>query len=170
MVTSTFLKQATSLTIGKGTIRFEQDDTATSDFINGLQAGMLAYEVHGKKARLYDTDVILMIVARQNARLDSPPFHAGFVVGNISSLVQKGVYQTTNRSFCEGYREGIEAYCMLGRRHMFTLSELCSLVFWKHRDKDSAFNAGYIAGFIQGLTEGVHAILKLVRGAREGKQ
>ena len=166
MVTSTFLKQATLLTIGKGTIRFEQDDTATSDFINGLQAGMLAYEVHGKKARLYDTDLILIIVARQNARLDSPPFHAGFVVGNISSLVQKGVYQTTNRSFCEGYREGIEAYCMLGRRHMFTLSELCSLTSWKHQDQNSAFNAGYVTGFIHSLTAGIHAALTFVKGAR----
>jgi hypothetical protein len=171
MVTSTTLKLPGSLSIGNSTLRLEQDETSTLTFINGVQAGILAYEIYGKKAHLYDTDIILMVTERQNTLRYPLAFNTGFPVGYLSTLAQKkGVYSLTNDAFCEGYHEGMQAYCLLGRRQVFTLSEMCSLLTWKHRGKDSAFNAGYVAGFIQGFTEGIHAILAFVRGAREGKQ
>jgi hypothetical protein len=154
MVTSNSPKLPTSLQIGKSAIRVEQDEISTLNFINGLTAGILTFEVHGKKARLYDTDLILMIVARQHTRLQSLWFNAGFVLGNLSSIARKGVYVSTDRSFAKGYIEGKQTYALLSLKHVFTASELATLLSWQHKSQNSAFNAGYITGFIQGLTEG----------------
>lgn len=142
-----------SLKIGKSIVCLEQDALSTLSFINGFQAGNLTYEVYGKKARLYDTDLTLMIVARQNTRHQSAFFNTGFVTGHIATLTQKGVYVPTNQSFCEGYQEGKQAYILLSAKHVFTSSELCSLISWQQKGHNSAFNSGYVTGFIQGLTE-----------------
>ena len=149
----TILRVPETLKIGKSLIHLEQDESAALAFINGLQAGNLTYEVYGKKARLYDSDLTLMIVARQNTRQQSLFFNTGFVIGNLAALTQKGVYFPTNQSFCEGYQDGKQAYVCLSKRHTFTSSELCSLISWQHHGHNSAFNAGYVTGFIQGLTE-----------------
>ncbi len=114
--------------------------------------------------------IVFMVDKLQNNPLYSPPFQTGFLVGDLSTLAQKGTYQRTNDAFCEGYQEGMQAYCLLGRRHVFTLSEICSLMTWKHQEKENTFNVGYMTGFIQGLTQGIHAIVAFVRGAREGEQ
>ncbi len=160
-VTSPTLKLPSTLPI-----RLEQDETATQDFIDGMTAGHLAYMVYGNKAHLFDTDLILLVVQRQNTRSSSPAFNTGFVMGYLSTLARKGIYQLTNRSYCEGHHEGLQAYCLLGRRYLFTLSELCSLIGWKHQEQNSAYNAGYVVGFVQGLTAGIQAVLTLVREGR----
>jgi hypothetical protein len=158
MVTSNSPKLPTSLQIGKLAIRLEQDEVLTLNFINGLTAGILTYEVYGKKARLYDTNLTLMIVSRQNTRSHSAFFNTGFIIGNLSTLTRKGAYCLTDKSFCEGYQNGTQAYACLSQKHIFTASELCSLLSWQHKSQNSAFNAGYITGFIQGLTEGREAL------------
>jgi hypothetical protein len=165
-VTSPTLKLPTTLAIGKTTIRLEQDEIATQDFIDGMTAGHLAYMAHGNKAHLFDTDLILLVVQRQQMRQPSLAFNTGFIVGYLSTLARKGIYQLANPSFCEGHHEGLQAYCLLGRRHAFTQSELCRLMSWKHREQNSAYNAGYVMGFIQGLTVGIQAVLSLVREHR----
>jgi hypothetical protein len=167
LVTSATLKLPTNLSIGKSIIHLEQDEPAIQDFIDGMTAGHLAYMVDGNKAHLFDTDLILLVVQRQKTLQASPAFNTGFIAGYLSTLVRKGVYQLTNSSYCEGHHEGLQAYCLLGHRHVFTLSELCSLLMWKHREQNSAFNAGYVMGFIQGLTAGIRATLVLAREDNE---
>ncbi|HEU5378564.1 MAG TPA: hypothetical protein VFV38_24345 [Ktedonobacteraceae bacterium] len=166
MMVPSVRKLPTSLHIGKSTLRLDKDETTTLAFIDGVQAGILNYEVHGKKARLYDTDLILLIAKQQNNASGFPLSHAGFVVGMISTLTQKGTYQFTHKSFRDGHHEGLQAYCLLGRHYAFTLSDMSKLLAYKHQDQDSAFNAGYIIGFIQGLTEGLQAVIRLVGGNR----
>jgi hypothetical protein len=158
MTTHAPSKLPAELPIGKSTIRLEQDERATLHFIHGLTAGILTYEVHGKKARLYDTDLILMIVAHQQTRHQSLWFNSGFVVGNLSSIARKGVSVPTDTSFCQGYQDGKQADGCLSQKHIFTASELCSLFSWQHTGQNSAFHCGYITGFIQGLTNGRDAL------------
>ena len=167
MMTSPLAKLPTILTIGKSTIRFDQDDTFTLAFLNGMTVGHLTYMVYGKKAHLFDTDLILLITQQQTMWHTPLAFNAGFIVGYLSTQAQKqGAYTLTTDAFCEGYHEGLQAYCLVGRRNVLTLSELCCLLSWKHRGNDSAFNAGYVVGFVQGLTEGITAILAMIRGIK----
>lgn len=165
-ITSSAMKLPTNLAIGKSAIHLEQGEAAIQDFIDGMTAGHLAYMAYGKKATLFDTDLILLVVQRQHTPSSSPAFNAGFVVGHISTLVRKGVYQLTNSSYCEGHHEGLHACCLLSREHLFTLSEICSLIAWKHREQNSAFDAGYVVGFLQGLTVGTPAAFGLLREGR----
>src|SRR5262245_46845100 len=81
MVTSAILHTPKRLTIGNSTLHLDQEETAALAFINGVTAGHLAYMVYGKKARLFDTDLILLMVARQHTRQSSAAFNAGYVVG-----------------------------------------------------------------------------------------
>ena len=165
MVTHTTPKLPTSLSLGQCTIRFEQDQLATLAFLNGVQAGILAYEVHGKKARLYDTDIILLVVKQQKSTCHPRLFNIGYMVGCLTTLAHKGSYTLTTQAFDEGYQEGMQACCQF-HHHQFTLSELACLISWQHRGNESAFNAGYVAGFVESLTQGIRAILTLVRGTK----
>src|SRR5258707_10034604 len=108
----------------------------------GMKVGIrsMQFKFHQKKHRLSDTMIVFMVDKLQNNPLYSPPFQTGFLVGDLSTLAQKGTYQRTNDAFCEGYQEGMQAYCLLGRRHVFTLSEICSLMTWKHQEKENTVN------------------------------
>lgn len=167
MVTSPLVKLPAVLTIGKSTIRFDQDDASTLAFLNGYTAGHLSYMAHGKKAHLFDTDTILLVISRQKTLCTSWMFNVGFIVGYLATQTQKhGVYTLTHQAFCEGLQQGLQDSCLTGQRATMTLSELCCLVSWHHRGVDSSYNAGYGAAFIQGMTQGLHAILALVKGAK----
>lgn len=151
-----------SLTIGKSILRLDEDAAFTLMFIDGFQAGKLQYQVRGKKVKAHDTDLILMIVARQNASHHTQAYQAGFVLGNLSALMQKSVFLLTHTGFIEGMHEGIHTYAALSKRHVFTASELCSLFAWKQDSKSRVYQAGLITGFVQGLTDGV----KVAKGAK----
>ena len=142
MLKASALTLPTTLAVGKNRVRLEEDAVTSLAFINGYQAGHLTYMVYGKRARLYDTDVVMLIVARKALRQSSLWFNAGFIVGYLATLTQKGVYFSTDQSFCKGYQEGKQAYLCLSKRHTFTISELCSLLSWQHQGHTSAFHGG----------------------------
>ncbi len=141
-----------TLTIGRRRVALASDPVAALSFLNGFQAGHLTYMVYGKRARLYDTDLVLLIVARKHARHDSLWFNTGFVVGYLTTLTQKGVYFPTNQSFCQGYQEGKHAYLRL-RDYPLTTGALCRLLSWHDQGHTSAFNGGYMTGFVHALAE-----------------
>ncbi len=141
-----------TLTIGRSCVALTSDPVAALAFLNGFQAGHLTYMVYGKRARLYDTDLVMLIVARKNARHVSLWFNTGFLVGYLTTLTQKGVYFPTNQSFCEGYQEGKHASLRL-RDYPLTTDELCRLLSWQPQGHTSAFNGGYIVGFLHALAE-----------------
>lgn len=143
----------TTLAVGNNRVLLEPDARSSLAFINGFQAGHLTYMAYGKRARLYDTDLILLMVARQNTRPSSIWFNAGYLVGYLATITAKGVYIPTDRSFDEGCQEGKQAYLYLSKSHIFTISELCSLIVWRHQGHNSSFHGGYIAGFLESLAE-----------------
>jgi hypothetical protein len=94
-------------------------------------------------------------------------FNVGYVVGYLSTLERKKrTYRLSDDAFCDGYHEGLQAYCLLGPRHVVTFMELACLFCWFADGKSNAYHAGYVAGFIQGVTKGIHAVLTLTRGAQ----
>ncbi len=156
--TSPTLKLPLILTIGKTTIRLETDETTIQEFIDGMTAGHLAYMAQGRKAHLFDTDLILLVVQRYQMRQATLAFNGGYVTGYLSTLARKGTYYLSNASFCDGYHEGLHTYCLLRHRHTFTQDELCSLIGWQHQEQNSAYNAGYVVGFLQGVTLGTQVV------------
>jgi hypothetical protein len=156
MVTSNALRPANSLKIGKGTIRLEQDEAAIQMFINGMVTGHLSYMVHGRKTRIMDTDIVLLVSHYQNTLAHPLFFNNGFLVGFLTTIAQKGSDQLTNNSFCEGYHDGEKAYIAIGKKYLLSLSELSALISWKHRGANGAYNAGYVAAFLETLTKGIH--------------
>lgn len=62
----------------------------TEDFLNGYQAGHLAYMTEGRKVQFSDESLITLIMDRLESLEYTEAYSVGFVVGWIVTLVSKG--------------------------------------------------------------------------------
>jgi hypothetical protein len=142
----------TTLHIGTSTITLEPDIASTLAFINGLQAGHLHYMVYRQKMISTDISVTLLTSMHRHNPRQTVFFNTGFILGWLSTLAQKGTINITQASFQEGYQAGQHTFLTVGNRCMLSASFLCTLVSWTHQGNNSAYNTGYITGFIHALT------------------
>lgn len=74
------------ITVGKGSLLLTNED-----FLNGYQAGHLAYMADGRAVAFSDTRLITLIMDKLESLEVSEPYSVGFVVGWIASLACKGM-------------------------------------------------------------------------------
>jgi hypothetical protein len=71
--------------VGTGSLLF-----TSPDFLNGYQAGYLAYMTEDQTVQFSDTSLIAMIMDKLESLEYSEPYSVGYVVGWIVSLATKG--------------------------------------------------------------------------------
>lgn len=71
--------------VGKGSLLF-----TSLDFLNGYQAGHLAYMAEGRTHQFSDASLTTLIMDRLESLEYSEPYSVGFVVGWIVTLACKG--------------------------------------------------------------------------------
>lgn len=142
----------TTLYIGTSAIALDQDTASTLSFINGFQAGHLNYMVCRRKVMITDLSTTLLIAMHRHDHRQTVFFNTGFILGWLSTLVQKGTLDITQTSFQEGYQEGQGAFVAIGMQQTLSISVLCALISWSHQGNTSAYNTGYITGFTHALT------------------
>jgi hypothetical protein len=158
------------LPLGKSMIQLELDQPDAEEFINGYQTGHLAYMVHWRGVPVMDTGVVLMCIMRSTAPESSPVFSCGVLIGRLSTLIRYGgSLLPTGPSFARGYHEGLAAACQYHQR-VLLLTELCTLLHEQH-GADSAQQAGYRYGLIEGLTKGLRTVpLRIPGEGAEGRR
>ena len=139
------------LLIEKGVVDLRSDSLAAQEFINGFQAGHLAYMAYWRNTVLIDTLVVIALMKRQPGLQSSLVFTCGYLVGWLTTLVRKspGVV-ITHDAFTLGYQDGICAYFLRGMVPL-TLPEMTNLLTSPHGD-NSMYHVGYIYGFLKGFT------------------
>ncbi len=152
----------TILPIGKSVIQLPPDENACLAFIDGMQAGHLACMAYWRGVHVTDTELVLLVVKQQQILPFSSFSHWGYLLGRFSTLARKGGVLLTNTSFCDGYREGVAAACPYSR-HLLTLKELCTILSEQH-GTNSAQHTGYVYGFIEGVTKGIHTVKPRIPG------
>jgi hypothetical protein len=145
-----------SLPIGQEVIQCRLDENATVDFLNGFQAGYLAYRLDWCMIVPLDTAMIMLFAKRQKTPCGSLFYDYGFLAGWLATCVRKSSGPVlTSKAFADGQQAGIQTYRDLGQQ-VLTLSEVCTLLSYRH-GPNSAYNAGYVCGFVKGLTLGRRA-------------
>ncbi len=160
---ATTSQQTRILAVGKGIINLQGDESTIEEFINGFQSGHLACVLYWRNLQITDLDIVLLFVRRHNAN-PSHLFHCGVLIGRLSTLIRGGktpLFPST--AFHNGYRQGLQDYCKLGSKYLVTLSDISALISTQH-GYDSSHHGGYIYGFLEGLTEGIHAVKPIIPG------
>lgn len=74
-----------TILIGQGTLLVNDED-----FINGYQAGHMAYQLQAKAATFTNTSVTEMMMEKLESLEFKEQYSVGFVVGWIATLASKG--------------------------------------------------------------------------------
>lgn len=160
------LQQSTRLlAIGRSAILLlEQDESTNEEFINAFQAGHLAYMLYWRNIQVTDTDIVLLFVKQLKTLRFSHLYNCAFLLGRLSTLIQKGRVSFTSHTFFTGYWHGMSDYCQFQQgKRLLTLNELCALLTFNHGN-NSSYNIGYCYGFVAGVTQGMQAIKPLIPG------
>lgn len=74
--------------VGAGSLLFTK-----LDFLNGYQAGHLAYMTEGRTVQFSDTNLITLIMDRLESLEYTEPYSVGYVIGWLVSFATKGRQQ-----------------------------------------------------------------------------
>lgn len=143
-----------ALSVGKGAICLQYDESTTHEFLSGFQVGHLAYIADGwKEKSVLDTDLVLLFVKRQGNTLFSLFYISGILIGWVKTCIrEKNTPTLTSKTFSLGYQDGLRAYSQLEKRFL-TLGEITALMSYRHGAM-SAYNVGYVYGFLEGWITG----------------